>query len=195
MTISDFGALGEFLGFFAVLATLVYLGIQARNTKQIAMGEAARAIVTDFLDIIASLVKDDEFVRLVRIGVNDWDELNNNEKTRVHLFFSAIVLHFDGATRQEHIEDLRDFDKAWESNLLGLLVTKGGRVWWEQTNYAFNPPTVERLNARINDPATLPPSWHDGFPWWATEAFDFEVRSQTRSKTNAAPNKRGSRES
>jgi len=189
MTLSDIGSLGEFLGFFAVLATLVYLSIQTRHAKQVAMGEAARAIVTDFINVWSALKKDDDLIRLMRIGVNDWKALNKNEKARVHSFFCELMLNFDAAMRQEHLEGFGDLIVGWENNLLGLLISPGGKVWWETCQYLFNSPVVERLNSRLGDPTTLPPSWPEGVSWIGTEDADFKWLARNRLQDgNAAPN-------
>jgi hypothetical protein len=71
MSIGELGALGEFLGFFAVLATLLYLSMQTRQAKEVALGQAARSVVSDFQAVWQTLGEDPEETRLIRIGVND----------------------------------------------------------------------------------------------------------------------------
>ena len=137
----------------------------------------------DFIAIWAALRTDAEFARLVRIGINDWGALNSNEKTRVHSFFTELVLHFHGATEQEHLEELRTYITGWENNLLGLLTTPGRRVWWETSKYLWNPPIVTRLESRLVDQKNLPPSWSEGIPWLGAEALDFEHRESAPNKS------------
>jgi hypothetical protein len=58
MTIGELGALGEFLGFFAVLATLMYLAVQTKQAREVATSQAARNVVVDFQVVWSTLGED-----------------------------------------------------------------------------------------------------------------------------------------
>ena len=80
MTIQDLGALGEFLGSIAVLATLVYLALQTRqNTAAIAMIPLAGALGFSALlgSILGALLyarsQAPKRVRLRHASGADWD--------------------------------------------------------------------------------------------------------------------------
>ena len=66
------GNFGEFLGLFAVVATLVYLAIQTRSAKEVALAQAQREFVVGLNHVWSRLEQDRELLRLVRIGMNDW---------------------------------------------------------------------------------------------------------------------------
>jgi hypothetical protein len=165
MSLQDLGAIGEFLGLFLVLATLVYLAIQTRQAKQVAASEAARGVVADFALLWSEIQADSEFPRIIRELINDWDSQSEVEQLRAHAFLCNLTAHFVAASKAAYIEDLASFLKSWEDNLLGVLQTPGGATWWTQCQFFFDPDVVEGLNERLAKPESLPPPWTT-VPWW-----------------------------
>ncbi len=171
MNLQDLGSLGEFFGFVAVLGTLLYLSLQTRQTRQIAASEIARSLISDFREIWTSITQNHDFAELMIKGTNDWDSLSQVEQLQVHSFLVEITVHFVAATQADYIKDLETFVGVWEDNLLGVLQTPGGRVWWETCQSIFHPPVRERLNRRLEDRETLPPPW-TAIPWWRAASGD-----------------------
>jgi len=170
MTIAELGAIGEFLGLFVILATLIYLSIQTAQTKRIALAEARRSIGNDFNDIWSLLGRDPDLTRVIRIAVNDWHAISRNEQMLVHSFFCQLLAHLDGGLSQEEsLPELKGNLVAWEDNILGLLGSPGGAEWFKTTGYLFDKTMTEKLKARLEQPDTLPPSWVEAMPWWRLE--------------------------
>ena len=165
MSVQDLGAIGEFLGLFLVLATLVYLSIQTRQAKQVAASETARGVVADFALLWSQISNDSEFSRIIREAVNDWDSQGEVEQLRAHSFLCNLTAHFVAASKAAYNEDLSSFLKSWEDNLLGALQTPGGSNWWTQCQFFFDPDVVAHLNERLANPDSLPPFWTT-LPWW-----------------------------
>lgn len=140
MTIMELGALGEFLGVFALVATLLYLSVQVRLARDESEKAVLEARTTGIRDIAlnaatsdglsAALVKADEIVgatprpfeaALIARG------LGRQEALRVHLWYRANWRH--DQTQYEHStpEQRRTLD-----GRLQTLYSQGvGRVWWE----------------------------------------------------------------
>ena len=170
MSIGELGALGEFLGFFAVLATLIYLAVQTRQAKEVATSQAARNVVSDFQSLWQTLGDDLEKTRLIRIGVNDWSGLARNEQMIVHSFLVNLIVHFAGALEQEErLPELTGFIQRWEDNLLGC---RGGREWYDTCEYLFVEAVRVRIGKRLSQPDTLPPAWTETMSWWCIEPAD-----------------------
>jgi len=168
LSIQDLGALGEFLGLFLVLATLMYLAVQTRQARQVAASEAARGVVADFAQLWGAIARDAEFAGIIRQAINDWDSLSATQQLRAHSFLCDLTAHFVAASKAAYIRDLVSFLKTWEDNLLGVLQTPGGSNWWEQCQFFFDPDVVAHLNDRLARPAELPPSWTT-LHWWRLE--------------------------
>ena len=178
MTIAELGALGEFLGFFAVLATLIYLAVQTKQTKDIATSQAARNVIVDFQVIWSTLGEDIGRTRLIRLAVNDWDAISKDEQMIVHAFFINLVTHLTSALVQEDkLPDLNDFIIGWEDNVMGLLQCSGGRKWYDSSSYLFLPIVRERISYRLSNPEGLPPAWTETLSWWAADKAELNVQS------------------
>jgi len=167
------GNFGEFLGLFAVVATLAYLAIQTRSAKEVALAQAQREFVVGLNSVWSRLEQDRELLRLVRIGMNDWRDLKKNEKAAVHALYSQLFANYSAVVGQQNLEGIEDFVKVWEDVLLGILLCPGGKAWWEEAQYLYDPPLVAHLNTRLEASADLPPSWVEGLTFWTTEDADF----------------------
>lgn len=174
MTLQELGSLGEFLGFIAVLATLVYLSVQTRQAKRAAQMESSRQLVSDFQSLWTILSESEEFAFLARRAANDWNALTKTEQMRVHSFFASLMAHYIGALSQEDLPGLKDFIGLWEKNLLGLLQCPGGQLWWEGCKYLAPREVVLRIDAKLADPTKLPGAWTEVIPWWSLD--EGEVR-------------------
>ena len=97
MSITELGALGEFVGAFGVIASLVYLGLQVRQVKKGAEREAASQLIRS--------CQNAEFTRVMNDVFNLPEGLNRSE----------LEERFEG-----QMDDLLAYFATWES--LGVLV-------------------------------------------------------------------------
>ena len=172
MTITELGSIGEFLGSIIVLLTLAYIALQTRQNRIASEMEASRILVADF-NLIWGDLADERFSRLMRIGLNDWNALSNNDQSRVHSFFTRLLLHWVGALDQsERSPELTAFVVGWENNILGLILCPGGRQWFDAVKSLYNEDQVGKLESRLSDTETLPPSWIDVAEWNRLDSQD-----------------------
>jgi hypothetical protein len=178
MTLAELGALGEFLGFFAVLVTLMYLAVQTKEAREVTTSQAARNVVVDFRVIWSSLGEDVDKAHLIRLAVNDWDSISKDEQMIAHVFFVNLITHYSSALEQEgKLPELKSFVLGWEDNLMGLLQCTGGRKWYDTCNYLFLPIVRERVNERFSNPDDLPPAWTESIPWWGVDKTELSAQS------------------
>ena len=166
-------AIGEIVGALAVVLTLGYIAVQTRSAKDVAIAQAQRELAVGLNSVWSRLEQDRDLLRLVRIGVNDWQALNNNDKAAVHAFYTQLFANFSAAMGQQHHRGNEDYVRTWEDVLLGILLCPGGRAWWDEAQYLYFPPLVSRLNSRLKTSTELPPSWIKGLSFWSTEDADF----------------------
>ncbi len=159
------GNYGEFFGAIAVLGTLLYLAIQIRQNKYAIERDSTRAIITDWQTHFSVLAADEGLCEVIRRAVNDWDALDRNEQMRAHVFFSNVLGHYVNAARTE-TDELKEFVRAWEDNMVGLLRTPGGAKWYETAQGWFFAEQVKRLNQRLADLDGAPLAWNEAMPWW-----------------------------
>lgn len=178
MSLAELGSLGEFLGFFAVLATLMYLALQTKHSKDVANSQAARSVSVDFQAIWSTLGEDIERTEIIRFAVNDWDSISKNEQMIAHAFFCNLFAHFGSALEQEDkLPELEALALGWEDNIMGLLQSEGGRRWYDSCNYLFLPILRERVRQRLSHPESLPPAWTTTMSWWKVEESELSAKS------------------
>ena len=74
------GATAELLGAVAVLATLVYLSLQIRQSNKLAEAESQRELMN--FDVFTPILADPQLTREFRACLNRYDEQDPDVKTR-----------------------------------------------------------------------------------------------------------------
>ena len=159
MTVMELGALGEFLGVFALVATLIYLSIQvryARSESEKAVLEARNGAVRELMlgvatsdGLSAAMVKALEAIgdaprpfeaELISHG------LDRQEANRVHRWHVARTRHdatLYETTTPEQRNNLRDGLRSSYSRGLG-------RLWWDNSPFAQQGiPFTDHVNQLI----------------------------------------------
>ncbi len=91
MDLTQLANLGEFVGGAAVLVTLVYLAVQIRQTKDLAVLESARSTSKDYTAFLFQLMNPDH-MELFRRGLNDFNGLSENDQARLHVWLPAVFM-------------------------------------------------------------------------------------------------------
>ncbi len=82
MDIMELGAIGELVGGVAVIASLIYVGLQVRQSNAINRAESVRSFVRDYNAYLYKIL-DNESV--FRGGTADFDALSSADQTKLHL--------------------------------------------------------------------------------------------------------------
>jgi hypothetical protein len=167
------GAVGEVLGALVVLATIIYLAIQTRISVKVAKAQTPQWISDGINSWVGSMRNDPELIRLIRISLHHWSDLSLNDQTRVHSFFTEMMIHLDailelstqGLTERTRVQ-------AWIENAAGVLATEGGAKWWSQAKFFFSPILRETLDSRMLDKENPPTPWTIA-PFYMLEEADF----------------------
>ena len=158
MSIMELGALGEFLGVFALVATLIYLAVQVRQARSESEKAVLEARTTGIRELnltmaasdglVAALVKAEEALgaapnrfeaELVSHG------LGREEAHRVNMWFLANWRHdltqYETAKREQRSSlDVR----------LRAIYTRGvGRLFWDNFARQWSSPFTENVNQLI----------------------------------------------
>ncbi len=140
MTLDQLANLGEFLGGFAVIASLVYLGMQIRqgnrqvqqNTKSLE-GSTHQAIVSDLNGFRALLIRDEALGQIYLQGLEDPAALSPSSQFRfrglMQTLYSNLELQYK--SRASGLFSLDSLDRT----VLGVALAPGARAWWEQARY------------------------------------------------------------
>ena len=103
MTISDLGAIGELVGSFAVLLTLVYLAIQVRHSRELlerqerlGLGPAYQAKFSSRIELEKLVIELAELS--VRVQRGEYEQLNEVEEFRIRQLHSLWADWWDQAS-------------------------------------------------------------------------------------------------
>ena len=169
MDIMELGAIGELVGGVAVVGSLIYVGLQVRQSNALNRAESVRAFVRDFNTVLMQ-IKDPGFTDIWRRGCVDFHALTRTEQSQLH----SVLLHHlmlgwgDSMINPQRSGDLAQF---LDTAFAGTVGAPGFAQWWDQMKTILRPmaPTyVDRIDA-IPRPDMLA-----GAPWYAPDGAESE---------------------
>ncbi len=124
MDIMELGAIGELVGGVAVIGSLIYLGLQVRQSNAIAKDHSARAFNETVFDLTSAIVADRQLAEVWFQGGNGFDDLDEVDRERMILFERRgfDLCHLAWQQRKRGILDESDWKKA-----RATIETIGGR--------------------------------------------------------------------
>ena len=148
MDIMELGAIGEMVGGVAVLATLVYLAIQVRQSTSQSKQDAVISAARDFPTKLSALTESEENAELLRSGLHNFNALTPNQAARFNSLLLGLFSAFAGVI-DVHSAGLIPVDEfeAAERCFVQFITTPGGREWWEQTKHIYPSRLVEVTDA------------------------------------------------
>jgi hypothetical protein len=132
MTLVELGALGEFVGSIAVLATLIYLAIQTRQTKFAAQSAARHTAAATMNQNTQNAAASDEYAEIVSRGFADQD-LEPAQWLRFGLWMTGMFHVF----QQHYLDSEQGLGdrRVWageERAMRDLLGNPGVARWWRE---------------------------------------------------------------
>ena len=148
MTLADLGALGELIGGFAVIVSLIYVGLQIRQSADASRAATAQAFAKQYSDLnqmIADPVLSEIFVR----GLDGTHSLSIAERASFMSILSSITRTLESFYFQENKGDLdpRLFD-GWITQYLDLHANRGVQEYWRLRQHQFSKDFVDYLRRR-----------------------------------------------
>ena len=140
MSITELGALGEFVGAFAVVATLIYLSVQVRRSKE-AMEENSRLIhaavlettFTHFSQFRRHIIDNSDVARIWREGCADHELLNDDDSVRFEQLGEELVYGFNSVFGQATAAGNEELSQGLPSGLAARVsIAPGLRTIWER---------------------------------------------------------------
>ena len=99
MTIMELGAIGEFIGAFAVVATLIYLAIQMRQNTNALKLISARSITEELQETFSLLATNQELAEIL-VKASGESALHGAEAVRYYTLTSNLVRVYENAFLQ-----------------------------------------------------------------------------------------------
>lgn len=182
MTLESIYYIGQTLAVLAILGSLVFLALQTRMQIRIARAELARETDRHWGVFLHTVRDDEEFSRLVRVGIQHWDQLSNNQRFRLNASWLELPMGLASMPLLKEAGLIKPWQESMQVNfLLSLLQTPGGAEWWTGAKFAIPKHVRDQMDARLASGKDLPPAWDDFLPFKATREDLTIIRSQERA--------------
>jgi len=162
-------AIGESIGGLAVIASLIYLAMQIRQSRDLERAASIREMFEKGSAMVAYTGHHPGTLETLRKGVGDFASLFMEEKEvfncwGVHCLVTveqAMYMHRDGLLP----------DASWtafENFGLAIIRSPGGVQWWSEYSGTLGQEFVETLNGVARHSSDGRPSIYDVYPHWRT---------------------------
>lgn len=149
MTITELGAIGELVGGVAVIASLVYVGVQVRQNTRAQNTAAGDATVANLMEIQNSVARDSDLARIVMSGGADASQLALDDRFRFNLLGRSMFIQYDIARIKRERGLLED--SLWHTSVAffdDALSAPGIRWWWDRNLGQFSPAMQDFVRNR-----------------------------------------------
>ncbi len=156
MDIMELGAIGELVGGAAVIVSLVYVGLQLRQSNELAVTrshEEANRASTDLVRLYADPINVDLFVRMAE----EPEGMSNQDRVRQRLLLTGMLnyyetLYYANERRAVHAE-------VWESRVdrMSNLLHFGLREQWADMASSYGSSFRAFIEREVIALETVPP--------------------------------------
>jgi hypothetical protein len=151
MQLEQIAALAEIFGFVIVIASLVYVAQQLRQTTAIMRVNASVERVERDTDIITSLVESREVADYWMKGISDFGSLDETDRQRLIFFERRALLHWHnmyGLREQNLVTDADWYELQWIIRNIGS--RQSVREAWKVFRDSFQPPFQEFVERQFS---------------------------------------------
>ena len=161
MNIMELGAIGELVGGVAVVASLIYVGLQVRQSNQINRAESVRSFVRDYNTFLYKL---EEKTDIWRRGTVDFEGLSKDDQSRLHyLLLSHFMLGLGDSIATPDRSD--QFASFIDTSVAFMAHTPGLSQWWNKWKRTVGgQDATKSYVAHIE--RMSPPDLLEALPWF-----------------------------
>ena len=162
MTLQDLGNIGEFVGAIGVVASLIYLALQIRQSSQqisentnSVLGSAESQDARVSSDFLQSLAENPGLARVWRLGHSEPSKLTQDESTQFVMLMGSAFFRLAGSFGQYQRGLLSE--DSWEpyERLISRYLDSPAVVeWWSRGDVPFARSFIDYVDARIPASAT-----------------------------------------
>lgn len=131
MTLSDLSNLGTFVSAIAVLASLIFVGIQLKQNTRAVRAAASQAHTAHWQAMLTPVIENDDVADIYRRGLTGMESLTDNERVRFIILIGALFRFAESARLQWLHGQLET--SHWvnmERNFTALACQPGFRSYW-----------------------------------------------------------------
>jgi len=159
------GAVGEIAAAFAVIASLLFVGYQLRQSGAIERANAQRDLLVQAADWMSLTSSDPLLFEAVRNCLHEFESAEPIVKDRFNgwawklLFLIEQVVYMN----QENFIHDGSFIR-FEQAILSVVSTRGGRQWWSRAYKIVGTDVGEHIKMRLIEAEDSIPPWTELMP-------------------------------
>lgn len=139
MTLAEWGSIGEFVGGVAVIASLLYVGLQIRQNTLATRAASHHAMTDSFNEINVSFGRYPELARVWSRGIESRASLTPEECVQSDMTWLSFLRIHETLFYQSRVGTAEhQLLVAEQRSLRALFATAGGREWWAVNPYSFS---------------------------------------------------------
>jgi hypothetical protein len=132
MSLEQWSYLAQIIGAIAVVASLVFVGVQLRQNTKAILTQTSQTHSALYHSIIAGLSENGEVARIWRVGLLDFQSLSPDDRVRFLAFVSTLFRYYEASHVQSQ-RGLLDADhwRTIEQQVTDLACQPGVKAWWQ----------------------------------------------------------------
>ncbi len=144
MGIMELGAIGELVGGVAVIGSLIYVGLQVRQSNDLERTETLRAFARDWIAAAVEPLRDGESADLLRRGNAAFENLEETEKVQFFGYYGQVFFLAQELFLLKGRVDPLLVDQI-DGVILSYLTIPGVETWYAHSRKFLAPPYLEHL--------------------------------------------------
>ena len=150
MDIMELGAIGELVGGVAVVASLVYVGLQVRQSTQTTRAASHHATIDSLREWSLSIVEDNDVADLWLKGNADSTLLDERDQLKYTMLMFALLRIFETNFYQNQVgTGERKLLHSEELNMQWLFSNPGVQRWWRDQPFALDSDFAEYIESLL----------------------------------------------
>ena len=140
MTLSDLSNLGTFVSAIAVVASLIFVGVQLRQNTKAVRAAASQAHTAHWQAMLTPVIENEDVADIYRRGLSGMESLTDNECVRFIVLIGAMFRFAESARLQwlhGHLENGHWLNM--ERNLAALASQPGFKGYWALRRDWYEP--------------------------------------------------------
>lgn len=149
MDIMELGAIGELVGGVAVIASLVFVGIQVRQNNRLVANSVAQAARDETSNMFRTLSADPETTHFYLDGLSE-DYSDPRDRIRFDMIVAQVFRGSEGLyQRYEEGELSREMFESYERTFAPIFRQPGGLACWGRRHQEFTPRFIEYIDRNV----------------------------------------------
>ena len=171
MTLEDISLLAQIVAVLLIPASLVFVGMQMRQTHAVERGNAQRDILEQTREWWIQCVEDEETFDTLVAGLANYAALSRYRQARFNALGWSLQHIVEGVFFQHKASLINaSSHEGYMVAFLAIINEPGGRQWWDDASKVGNAELCSYLSARLAAEASTLPLWTDLLPFFGVPA-------------------------